>query len=177
MKIYRLVLNLAEDGVKELYDKVLIALEAQSDRLEIDLIGLGHQKPNTILMIWDMLLKRNPKIILSVHSRTSLFDGSLLLLLMADERKVRPLSWVQVDSPTKLKETDWAELEDKATRRGKNLIHEPSFVTDYCQIAELMNEYLPVEKISGQRWPLENLKEYGLLLDSQEEKAFQECFK
>jgi len=177
VKIYRLVLNLAEDGVKELYDNVLKALEEQSDRLEIDLIGLGHQKPNTILMIWDMLVKRDPKTILSVHARTSLFDGCLLLLLIADERRIRPKSWVQLDSPTKLKETDWAELEDKATRRGKNLIHEPTFVTDYCQIADLMNEYLPVEKISGQRWPLENLSEYGLLLYSQAEKAVQECFK
>ena len=177
MKTYRLVLNLADDGVKELYEKVLKAIEEQPERLEIDLIGLGHQKPNSILMIWDMLMHRDPKTVLSVHARTSLFDGSLLLLLMADERKVRPLSWVQLDSPTKLKETDWAALEDKATRRGQNQIHEPTFVTDYCQIAELMNEYIPVEKIAGQRWPLENLSEYGLLLDSHEEKAFQDCFK
>jgi hypothetical protein len=177
MKTYRLVLNLADDGVKELYEKVLKALEEQPDRLEIDLIGLGHQKPNSILMVWDMLMNRSSKTVLSVHARTSLFDGSLLLLLMADERKVRPLSWVQLDSPTKLKETDWAALEDKATRRGQNQIHEPTFVTDYYQIAELMNEYIPVEKIAGQRWPLENLREYGLLLDSQEEKAFQDCFK
>ena len=177
MKTCRLVLNLADDGVKELYEKVLKALEEQADRLEVDLIGLGHQKPNSILMVWDMLMHRDSKTVLSVHARTSLFDGSLLLLLMADERKVRPLSWVQLDSPTKLKETDWAALEDKATRRGQNQIHEPTFVTDYCQIAELMNEYIPVEKIAGQRWPLENLREYGLLLDSKEEKEFQDCFK
>jgi len=38
LKVYRLVFNLAEDGAKELFDKLDKALEEQPDRLEIDLL-------------------------------------------------------------------------------------------------------------------------------------------
>ena len=176
-----ITLNLAEDIAGLLYKKVKRAVNQKPKELKINLIGQGHVKQDSVLMLWELLTNRDPATKLITHARTSLYDGSLLLFLISDERIARPFAFFQIDSVKRIKEEVCNEDCDSDDYFGlfgtvKNKILSP-YKRDYLQIASIMNQYIPVEDLSDRQMDLTELKDYGLLFTEEEEHNFQQLFK
>jgi hypothetical protein len=176
-KSIEVTLNLATEPDWTLYERVKKALEAAPQTLKIELVGLGHVQPDVVLAIYDLLLNRDSCISLHVAVKTSLYDGSLLMVLPAQKISVRSNSWFQLDSMEKLDSNDWLERGENWMYNRRYSSNEPAVVTDYRSVYTILNQYLPLKEIADRRLPLEStLKEYGLLHSEAEELAFQKIF-
>jgi len=176
-RMIEITLNLASEADWSLYDKVKKALEAAPQTLKIEIVGLGHIQPDAVLAIYDLLINRGSSISLHVDVKTSLFDGSLLLVLPAQKMTFRANSWFQLDSIKKINSIDWDYHENSWRKSKCQTINEPAEVTDYRSVASILNEFLPLEEIADRRLPLEaTLKEYGLIQSEAEELEFQKMF-
>jgi hypothetical protein len=152
-------------------------LEAAPQTLKIEIVGLGHIQPDAVLAIYDLLINRDSSISLHVDVKTSLFDGSLLLVLPAQKLEIRPNSWFQLDSIKKINSIDWDYHENSWRKSKCQTINEPAGVTDYRSVASILNEFLPLEEIADRRLPLEaTLKEYGLIQTEAEATELQMLF-
>ena len=166
-------LNLDSDSNGELFAKFKKAIEKSPKVISLEIIGIGNISQDMALVIWDLVQDaKKTGIRFITKARSSLYDGSLLLLLLGDARSVRSTGFFQIDSLNRLENNDWSEFES----RKPSCINVPAWVTNYRQVFQIMNQYIPAEELADKRIPLVKLGEYGLLNNIQEEKSFQSLF-
>ena len=183
-KDIRVILNLDSDFPPELIRKVEEAVNSKPQRLTLQIQQRAHIDQDVVLnLIW-LLQNRDQKTHLHVDLRSSIFNGVLQLVLMAQTRTIRPHCWALIDSPKRLQKesmrsgVDEDDDEDFGSLfRHRSSSGNASYVHDYLKIAEMMGEYVAVEEIADSRWDLENLKEYLLLPTEEEERSFRGLFK
>ena len=182
-KDIRVILNLDSDFPPELIRKVEEAVNAKPIRLTLQIQQRAHLDQDVVLnLIW-LLENRDQKTHLHVDLRSSIFNGVLQLVLMAQTRTIRPHCWALIDSPKRLQKESTSSGVDEdddedfgSIFRHRSSSGNASFVHDYLKIAEMMGEYVVVEEIADRRWDLANLKEYLLLPTEEEERSFRRLF-
>ena len=161
----------------EIYTNVKEAISKKPSVLEIDLVGLGNLPQDLCLSLWYLLTSKDPKTHLVVCCNGNLIDGEVLILLAADEKKIRPRTWMEISSLKKYEAMDFSRRAWSSKQFGSQH-DEPFFITDYRNVFEVMNRYLDCECLSKGRVDIEStFREYGLLNSEQEEEVFQSLFK
>jgi len=161
----------------EIYQTVKDAISKKPEVLEIDLVGLGSLPQDLCLSLWYLLTSKDPKTHLVVCCNANLIDGEVLLLLAANERRIRPKTWMEISSLKKYEAMDFSRRSCSSKQFGSQH-DEPFFLTDYRNVFEIMNRYLPCELLSKGRVDIgQTFREYGLLNNQEEELEFQGLFK
>jgi hypothetical protein len=161
----------------EIYQTVKDAISKKPEVLEIDLVGLGSLPQDLCLSLWYLLTSKDPKTHLVVCCNANLIDGEVLILIAADERKIRPKTWMEISSLKKYEAMDFSRRTWSSKQFGSQH-DEPFFITDYRNVFEVMNQYLDCECLSKGRVDIEStFREYGLLNNQEEEQDFQSLFK
>ena len=173
-KDLRVILNLNSDSSQELIRKVEEAVNARPPRLTLTMQQRAHVDQDVVLILISLLEGRDKGTHLHVDLRSSIYDGVLQIVLMADSRTIRQHVWAMVDSPKRVKSLDFSESENFSGNRAP--VCDIPFVQDYLKIASMMNQYIEVEKVADKRWDLSNLKEYGLMNTEQEEAILLRLF-
>ena len=173
-----LLINLSNQfSHDEIYTNLKEAISKKPSVLEIDLVGLGNLPQDLCLSLWYLLTSKDPKTHLVVCCNGNLIDGEVLVLLAADERRIRPRTWMEISSLKKYEAMDFSRRNWSSKQFGSQH-DEPFFITDYRNVFEIMNRYLPCELLSKGRVDIEStFKEYGLLNNQEEEQDFQSLFK
>jgi hypothetical protein len=174
-KTSEILLNLESDSNVELYQKVKTAIEQKPTELLIELVGVGNISQDIALAIYDLVQDaKNSGLKVATVSRSSLYDGSLLLWILGDKRRIRSnTAFFQLDSLKRLEETDWSDCERVAIRT----IKEPAWVCNYRQVVKILNQYIPVEELADRRIPMDILREYGLIDSEETDKELKNLFK
>lgn len=161
----------------EIYQTVKDAISKKPEVLEIDLVGLGVLDQGLCLSLWYLLTeKKDPKTRLVVCCNANLIDGEVLLLLAASEKKIRPRTWMEISSLKKYEAMDFSKRGCSSKQCGSQH-DEPFFLTDYRNVFDIMNRYLPCELLSKGRANIGHIfREYGLLNNQDEELSFQSLF-
>lgn len=161
----------------EIYTNLKEAISKKPSVLEIDLVGLGNLPQDLCLSLWYLLTSKDPKTHLVVCCNGNLIDGEVLVLLAADEKRIRPKTWMEISSLKKYEAMDFSRRSWSGKQFGSQH-DEPCFITDYRNVFEIMNRYLDCEFLSKGRVDIEStFREFGLLNSEQEEEAFQSLFK
>ena len=173
---HEITLDLQDSG-SSLYLKLKKALESRPSVLSVELISLSNVPQDTCLSIYELLVNRNPAIRYEVSIQTSLYDGSILIALPANQITVRRNAWLQIDDLVRLQSKDWSEDEDMFGRRRFASIQTPTFVTDYEAVWREMSQYIDCKSIADKRVPLKDLLgEFGLLQSENIDLKLQELF-
>ena len=175
--ILEVVINLQDQGDWQIFSLLETALKASPKVLKIQIIGLGHLQPTAAIAIYHLLRSRMPSVRLEVDLWTSLYDGAVLLVLVADTIRIRSDVWMMVDSVEKLQEMEVRGSDGMYRFPHKFVAEEPACVTDTKAMNALISQYLPLVEICDKRLPIEKtLKEFGLLASDEEENQLQRLF-
>ena len=164
--------------------KVLAELVgAQTSVLEFEIIGGNRVNPTVLLALHDLLRNRPSSVKLRILVSTNLFDGTLLLPLLADELEIRKDAWFQIAMVDEiLSRLDEVEKDGEGwksgTRRSRvGTVKEPSGITDHRSVCAILNESLPLAEFKGKRLPLQEiLAEFGLLPDQARDAELSSLF-
>lgn len=155
-------LNLAERDSSRL---LTILEEAFADaplELTLELIGPGILLHDNALMLFEEIRNRPSCTRLHVRARTCLMDGAILLWLAGDTRSMRADTWIQISA------LDSVSHEMDSDSDTPPLIEdEAPATTDLRTIHNHINEWLPVRESAGLRLFESELREFGLLDDSE----------
>ena len=174
-KQLRVILNLDSDSSQEIIRKVEEGVNARPQRLTLTMQQRAHVDQDVVLILISLLEGRDKRTHLHVDLRSSIYDGVLQIVLMADSRTIRKHVWAMVDSPRRVSSTNFCEDEEQFSRRRPSVKNTP-FAEDYLKIASMMNQYIEVEKVADQRWDLSNLKDYGLMNSEKEDQELKNIF-
>ena len=175
------VLNLEDDTAGGLYTKLNRALNAKPKELVVTILG-GRLAPDDCLTLWDLMTRRCSATRLVVEAKGNLYDASLMLLLPADEIRVRLGVWWEASNADKAEEEEdesFFEFRDSPfRRRRRNTTSETPWDSDLKTAYREISRYLPLKELFDRRVALEmTLKDFGLLNTKQEELALQSFFK
>lgn len=173
-KDIRIILNLNSDSSQELIRKVEEAVNAKPSKLTLTMQQRAHVDQDVVLILISLLEGRDNGTHLHVELRSSIYDGVLQIVLMADSRTIRQHVWAMVDSPKRVKSMDFSETEPLPA--DPRSVSDSPFIQDYLQIAEMMNQYIEVERVADKRWDLSHLKEYGLMNTGEEDAYLTSLF-
>jgi len=156
-------LNLAEKDPGRLLAILEGALANTPQDLTIELIGPGILLHDNALMLFEELQNRSSQTRLHIRARTCLIDGAVLLWLAGDSRSMRPDGWIQISALPIAPQSSGGEFDD-----GSILIEEEEPAhTDLRSIHKHINEWLPVQEIAGLRLFEMDLREFGVLDDTE----------
>jgi hypothetical protein len=156
-------LNLAEKDPGRLLAILEGALANTPQDLTIELIGPGILLHDNALMLFEELQNRSSQTRLHIRARTCLIDGAVLLWLAGDSRSMRPDGWIQISALPIAPQSSGGEFDD-----GSILIEEEEPAhTDLRSIHRYINEWLPVQEIVGLRLFEKDLREFGVLEDTE----------
>ncbi len=130
--------------------------------LQIDLIGAGEIPADTALLIRSVLMGRSPKTRLITNARSSLQNGSVLIWLIGDDRRIREdarLFFRRAD----LDDDDDDEAESKDPKYRDSYSEVDPEELDHGRVLELINEFLPVKELTGQVIDAPVLRQFGLI--------------
>jgi len=168
-KVY---LNLAEKDPSRLLAILEGALANAPQDLTIELIGPGILLHDNALMLFEELQNRSSQTRLHIRARTCLIDGAVLLWLAGDSRSMRPDGWIQISALPVAPQSSGGEFDD-----GSILIEEEEPAnTDLRSIHRHINEWLPVQEITGLRLFKKDLREFGVLDDAETSKHLAALF-
>jgi hypothetical protein len=104
--------------------------------------------------------------------------------MIADEVHIRSGVWFQYASVNELeKKTGERDEDGESWKSGGgssivNTVKEPSAITDYRSMSQILGESLPLSEFKDKRLPLEEtLREYGLLKDAVRDAELARYFK
>lgn len=165
-------LNLAEKDPGRLLAILEGALANTPRDLTIELIGPGILLHDNALMLFEELQNRSSQTRLHIRTRTCLIDGAILLWLAGDSRSMRPDGWIQISALPIAPQSSGGEFDD-----GSILIEEEEPAnTDLRSIHRHINEWLPVQEIAGLRLFEADLREFGVLDDTETSKQLAALF-
>ena len=156
-------LNLAEKDPTRLLARIEEAFAAAPEECTIELIGPGILLHDNALMLFEELRNRPSHTRLHIRARTCLIDGAILLWLAGDTRSMRADSWIQLSS-VRSQQTDLSDTDGDVSILIED--EEPAN-TDLRSIHRHINEWLPVQEITGRRLFEPELREFGLLDDAE----------
>jgi hypothetical protein len=146
------------------------ALARKPRRLQLDLVGVGEISADAALRIRAALLARSPKTQIITHAHSSLQNGSVLVWLLGDQRRIRDdatvsfrranLTGLKVADPEeawKIETPDYADSYSDV---------EPE-EADYARVLQLINEFLPVTELVGRIVGVPVLRQFGLVEHAQ----------
>jgi hypothetical protein len=146
------------------------ALARKPKRLQLDLVGVGEISADAALRIRAALLARSPKTQIITHAHSSLQNGSVLVWLLGDQRRIRDdatvsfrranLTGLKVADPEeawKIETPDYADSYSDV---------EPE-EADYARVLQLINEFLPVTELVGRIVGVPVLRQFGLVEHAQ----------
>jgi len=144
--VEEVVINLFSDPDWDVYSCIGKALQKKPKVLKLTILGLGRMCCDPVLAVYHLLLNRG-NTRLAVNVETSLVGGSLLFVLLADDVKIRPDTWFEIEN-----------IEPDPEING---------MRDLESVDRLLNQYLPAALLRGKRVPLKKtLDEYGSLKNS-----------
>jgi hypothetical protein len=170
-----MILNLAEKDPAVLLSNLYSALRDGRDKTTIELLGPGMMLHDTALMLFEVLRKRPPHLQLHMHSHTCLSDGALLVWLAGNTRTIRGDAWIQL-SP--IPETPgFFPAQPHAQRSGGLPVEEEQPAdTDLRTVIRHLNEWLPVGEVAGLRLFESDIRDLGLLEDSEGDQSLAALF-
>jgi len=165
-------LNLAEKNSSRLLSSLQCALESKPKTLTIELIGPGTLYHDTALMLHEEIRKRPEGTHIHARARTCLIDGAILLWLAADTRSMRNDTWIQLSQLPEQFSFGGNEDYPNSIRASE----ETPSATDFRTIVRYIDEFLPVQEIAGFRLFEPDLRELGILDDTDESNRLAKFF-
>ena len=171
-------LNLSDTNPSKLLQTLQAAFMNKDKNVTLDLLGPGLILNDTALMLYEEIRNRPSCTKVHIHSRTCLFDGAILLWLAGDTRTIRSDAWIQVSEipeepirPQRPHRRRLAEYSNAIPIRD-----EYPAETDLRSIIKFLGAWLPVEEIAGLRLFESELRDLGLIHDSESEKNLISLF-
>ena len=159
--------------------KLETALARKPRVLHLEMIGDGEVPADIALLIRSMLLNRSPAMEIVTNARSSLQGGSVLVLLLGDQRIIRD------DACVFFKRNPLADEEPVEVYAGLGEA-EPKYKdsynsidpedADYARVLELINEFLPVNEYAGRIVSVKLLREFGLVKNEQADNFLSDVF-
>ena len=142
------------------------ALAKKPRELHIEIVGTGEISADSALRFRAVLMERSPKTRIVTHARSSLQGGSVLLWLMGESRTIRDDARICFRRTT-LSEND--VMHENGTSKNDEPAYRDSYSTidpdegDYARVIELINEFLPVNEMTGRLIGAPVLRQFGLV--------------
>jgi hypothetical protein len=151
-------LHQGSDGEDGVYRRIQTALGKAPKLLTIELIGHGALTTDLCLALFEILkIGKKPSTQVLVKVNSSLLDGSVLLLCAADRVEFAPHRFVRIASFERFREI----LEKCKESAGVvEDVDENASLSEYGEILQILNEFLPVEEFFDQQVPIGKLAEY-----------------
>lgn len=134
--------------------------------LHIEIVGTGEISADSALRFRAVLMERPAKTRIVTQARSSLHGGSVLLWLMGERRTIRD------DARISFRRTTLSD-DDVMAENGAWKNQEPAYRDsysaidpdegDYARVLELINEFLPVNEMTGRLIGASVLKQFGLI--------------
>jgi hypothetical protein len=134
--------------------------------LQIIMVGVGEIPADIALSMRSVLLKRSPKTKIITDARSSLRGGSVLVWLLGDSRMIRDdarLFFRRANLP------DEEEQKPNEAWKDQDLKYYDSYSEidpeegDYARVLQLINEFLPVQELTGRLIEMPVLRQFGLV--------------
>jgi hypothetical protein len=138
--------------------------------LHIEIVGTGEISADSALRFRSALMERSAETQIITHARSSLQGGSVLLWLMGDRRTIRDDARIYFRRTT-LSDDD--VVHDTGPLRNEEPAYRDSYSTvdldegDYARVLDLINQFLPVEEVSGRLIGVPVLRQFGLVENEQ----------
>src|ERR1700744_4285752 len=129
-------------------------------RLKIELIGEGEIPADIALLIRSILLGRKRGTQVTMHARSSLQNGSVLVWLLGDQRLIREDARVFFRAaclPDAVEDEVWKDKE----LFGRSASEVDPEEYDQGRLLELINEFLPAKELAGKIVGLPVLRQFG----------------
>lgn len=165
--IHRFTLNLLHYGNTYYLERVAElerAVARKPHLLQVDLIGEGEISAEWAMLIQELLLSRSSQTRLITNARSSLKNGSVLVWLLGDERRLAAHAQVFFRKATVSEEPEsttakvWNEEELKYSEPESD----PDEVAQ-AWLLQRINEYLPVKDLAGKVVDAATLRQFGLV--------------
>lgn len=165
LRRFRVEVNSWSDYVERIAELERV-LAKKPRELHIEIVGTGEISADSALRFRAVLIERSPKTRIVTHARSSLQGGSVLLWLMGESRTIRDDARICFRRST-LSEDDvlpenGAWKNDEPAYRDSYSRIDPD-ESDYARMLELINEFLPVEEMTGRLIGAPVLKQFGLI--------------
>jgi hypothetical protein len=166
--------QLSEDANSTIYRNLVDALAKRPKTLVWELTGYFCLAPDFCLSVFDLLKnQRDSSTRLVVKVNCSLVDASLLFVCAADEICLSTGRCFRLKSIDSFKSMIGRS---KGIESFQGEQQESVAVFEYEQCLKILDEYLPVKQLADKLLPMETLKEFGLGMNLQEERAFASLF-
>ena len=127
---------------------------------------------DTALMLHEEIRTRPEGTHIHARARTCLIDGAILLWLAADTRSMRNDTWIQLSQLPEQFSFGGNEDYPNSIRASE----ETPSATDFRTIVRYIDEFLPVQEIAGFRLFEPDLRELGILDDTDESNRLAKFF-
>jgi hypothetical protein len=134
--------------------------------VRIDIIGAGEIPADAALLIRAALLERSPKTRIITTARSSLQNGSVMVWLLGDARRIREdlkIFFRRADLP------EDAEVDPNGDWKAHEGNYHDSFSeidpdeADHASVLQVINEFLPVKEFAGRLIGVAVLKQFALI--------------
>ena len=164
-------LNLSGGDPVALMHQLKPALARAGKELRIELFGPGMLLADTALILFEILRNRPAGLQVHVHTWSCLSEGAVLLWLAGDTRSMRSDTWIEIPpAPESFKE-------NPAFCRAIPSCDESPAETDLRTVLAHVSQWLPIQEVAGLRLFHQELREFGLLDDEQENQKLAGYFK
>lgn len=165
--IHRFTLNLLHYGNTYYLERVAElerVLAGKPHRLQVDLIGEGEISAEWAMLIQELLLSRPSKSRLITNARSSLKNGSVLVWLLGDERRLAAHAQLFFRKATIAEEPEGATAQvwDAEELKYSDAETDPDEVAQ-ARLLQRINEYLPVKDLAGKVVDATTLRQFGLV--------------
>ena len=132
--------------------------------LQLDLIGEGEIAAEWAMLLWEQLSQRSPRTRLITNARSSLKNGSVLVWLLGDERRLAAHARLFFRKPTVVEEPEGAlaKVWNEDDLKYSDSDADPDEVA-HTRLLQIINEYLPVKELAGKVIDGATLRQFGLM--------------
>jgi hypothetical protein len=166
--------DLMEEANSLIYRNLIDALDKRPKTLVWELNGYFRLSPDFCLSVFNLLKnERDPgKTRLVVKVNCSLVNASLLFVVAAEEIQFCPGRCFRFQSLDKFK-----AMINKGNDFFQAEQQECVVEFEYRQCLRILDEYLPVKLLADKLLPMEKMREFGLGMNQEEERAFARLFE
>lgn len=145
----------------EFADRLSCLLATAPTEVTLRFVGLHHMEPDPTLILYEVLQQKPPGTVLITEAWSSLTNGSALVWLLGDRRRIRPTAWLFFRK-AKPKQEGYEMPNEVETFFGIAPGIDLREV-DYNSVLRLAGRFLPVRRMLGEPITAHMLAEYRLL--------------